>query len=238
MVYFKYTSLLLVYFLKGDDLCMIKPKRLKVGDTVALVSLSSGLIGESAFIHKYTLAQKRLKELFGLNLIAMPNSLKGIEYLYNHPEKRAEDFMNAFKDENIKGIICAIGGEDTIRLLPYIDFEVIKNNPKIFLGYSDTTINHFMMYKAGITSFYGPNIMCDFAEYGNMYEYTENAIKELLFLANPKYEMKKSPYWVNDFIEWDEKNIDKVKERIIDTTDYEILQGNGKVNRKIIRWVH
>lgn len=214
---------------------MIKPKRLEIGDTVALVSLSSGLIGEKAFIHKYTLAQKRLKEKFGLNLIAMPNSLKGIEYLHAHPDKRAEDFMDAFKDKNIKGIICAIGGEDTIRLLPYIDFEVIKNNPKVFLGYSDSTINHFMMYKAGVTSYYGPNIMCDFAEYGDMYEYTENAIKELLFYANPNYEMKKSSYWVNEFISWDEKNIDKFKERIPDEIGYEIVQGTGKIIRKFIR---
>ena len=47
--------------------------------------------------------------------------------------------MNAFQDKTIKAIICAIGGDDTIRLLPYIDYEVIKNNPKIFMGYSDIT---------------------------------------------------------------------------------------------------
>ena len=42
-----------------------------------------------------------------------------------------------------------IGGDDTIRLLPYIDYNVIKENPKIFMGFSDTTANHLMMYKAG-----------------------------------------------------------------------------------------
>ena len=84
---------------------MIKSKRLKMDDTVALVSLSSELIGENAFTHKYTLAPKRLKEKFGLNLIAMPISLNGVEYLYNHPEKRAEDSIDAFKDESIKEII-------------------------------------------------------------------------------------------------------------------------------------
>ena len=67
--------------------------------------------------------------------------------------------MNAFKDKSIKGVINAIGGDDTIRLLPYIDFDVIKNNPKIFMGFSDTTVNHFMMYKAGLVSYYGGSFM-------------------------------------------------------------------------------
>ena len=135
---------------------MIKPQRLKKGDKVAIVSLSSGILGEKEIIHKYELGKKRLEEKFGLEVIAMKNTLKGIKYLYEHPEKRAEDLMEAFKDKSIKAIICAIGGDDTIRLLPYIDYDVIKNNPKIFMGFSDTTANHLMMYKAGLVSYYGP----------------------------------------------------------------------------------
>ena len=85
----------------------------------------------------------------------MPNTLKGTDYLYNHPEKRAEDLMAAFKDKTIKGIFTCIGGDESIRMLPYIDFDVIRDNPKVFIGYSDTTISHFMCLKAGISSFYG-----------------------------------------------------------------------------------
>jgi muramoyltetrapeptide carboxypeptidase LdcA involved in peptidoglycan recycling len=82
----------------------------------------------------------------------MPNALKGIKYLDEHPEARASDLMDAFRDKEIKAIFSAIGGDDSIRLLPYIDFDVIKNNPKIFTGFSDTTSNHMMMYKAGLVS--------------------------------------------------------------------------------------
>lgn len=99
---------------------MIKPQRLKKGDKVAIVSLSKGMLGDEKFIHKYELGKKRLEEKFGLEVVAMPNALKGSEYIYSHPEKRAEDLMQAFEDENIKAIICAIGGDDTIRLLPYV----------------------------------------------------------------------------------------------------------------------
>ncbi len=133
---------------------LIKPKRLRKGDTVAIVSLSWGGLGDEQFIHKYYLAKKRLEEDFGLNVVAMPNALKGSDFIYDHPELRAKDLMDAFKDSTIKGIICAIGGDDTIRLIPYIDYKVIKDNPKIFMGYSDSTANHFMMYKAGLVSFY------------------------------------------------------------------------------------
>lgn len=213
---------------------MIKPERLRKGDKVAIVSLSNGMLGEKEFIHKYELGKKRLEEKFGLEVVAMPNALKGIEYLYEYPEKRAEDLMNAFKDKSIKAIICAIGGDDTIRLLPYIDYEIIRNNPKIFMGYSDTTANHFMMYKAGIVSYYGPCLICDFAEYVDMYDYTENAVRELLFEAKENYEIKKCDYWTNEHIHWCEENMNKAKTRIKDEKGYEVIQGSGKVTGKLL----
>ena len=213
---------------------MIKPERLRKGDKVAIVSLSSGMLGEKEFIHKYYLGKQRLEEKFGLEVVTMPNALKGIEYIYEHPEKRAEDLMQAFKDKSIKAIICAIGGDDTIRLLPYIDYNVIKENPKIFMGFSDTTANHFMLYKAGIVSYYGPALITDFAEYVDMYDYTENAIRKLLFEAQDNYEIKKCEYWTNEHIHWCEENINKQKTRLKDEKGYEVIQGSGKVTGKLL----
>ena len=97
---------------------MIKPKCLKKGDKVAVVSLSKGTIGEARIIHKYHLAKERLERDYGLNVVAMPNALKGIDYLYRHPQARAQDLMDAFRDPEIKAVFSAIGGDDTIRLLP------------------------------------------------------------------------------------------------------------------------
>ena len=101
---------------------MIKPERLKRGDKVAVLSLSRGMLGEDKFIHKYYLAKQRLENDYGLEVVAMPNALKGIDYLYRHPEARAQDLMDAFRDRSVKAVFNAIGGDDTIRLLPYIDF--------------------------------------------------------------------------------------------------------------------
>ena len=117
---------------------MLKPTHLSPGDKVAVVSLSSGILGEPPFIHKYHIAKERLERDYGLRVEAMPNALRGADYLYRHPEARAQDLMDAFRDPSIRAVFCAIGGDDTIRLLPYIDFDVLRDNPKIFTGFSDT----------------------------------------------------------------------------------------------------
>ncbi|WP_246543207.1 LD-carboxypeptidase [Fusibacter paucivorans] len=164
---------------------MRKPKELKVGDKVAIVCLSSGMLGEDFAKHNLILGQKRLQE-FGLVPVFMPNSLKGITYLNEHPEARAQDLKEAFTDPQIKGIICAIGGDDTYRLLPYLleDKEFIdsvRNTPKLFTGFSDTTINHLMFYKLGMTSFYGPTFICDLAELDHdMLPYTKEVFFAIL----------------------------------------------------------
>lgn len=214
---------------------MIKPTKLKKGDKVAIVSLSSGLAGEDLFRHRYEQGKKRLEEEFGLNIVTMPNALKGLDYLNEHPEERAKDFMDAIKDESIKGIFCNIGGVDTIRLLPYIDFDLINKNPKIFMGYSDTTVNHFMMYKAGVTSYYGPSVMCEFAENHKMHEYTKKYINEVLFENKDNIVIESSPKWTSEYLDWCNEENDHIERKMNDETHgFEVLQGEGKVYGELL----
>lgn len=213
---------------------MIKPEGLQKGDKVAIVSLSSGILGEKNLFHKYLLGKKRLEEEFGLEVVAMPNALKGSDFVWNNPELRAKDLMDAFSNPEIKGIICSIGGYDTIRIAPYIDYDLIRNNPKIFMGFSDTTANHFMMQKAGIVSYYGPCLMQDFAEYVSMFDYTKESIKKVLFEGVENFEIKSSEYWTDDFVPWKEENINVGKNLIKEARGYELLQGSGKVTGKLL----
>ena len=216
---------------------MIKPKKLKKGDKVAIVSLSSGLAGEEMFRHRYELGKKRLEQL-GFNVVTMKNALKGIEYLYNHPEKRAEDFMEAILDKEIKGIICNIGVDDTIRLLPYIDFEAIANNPKVFMGYSDTTINHFMMQKAGVVSYYGPAVMTDFAENNNMHTYTLKYINEVLLENMEDIVIKSSDKWTSEYLDWAIEENDNISRKMNEEKyGYEVLQGKRNIYWRTFRWM-
>ena len=87
--------------------------------TVGIVSLSSGIIGEEFIQFEVEIGLRRLRE-YGLKVKFMPNALKGIDHIREHPEKRAEDLLQAFRDPEIDMILCAIGGDDTFRLLPYL----------------------------------------------------------------------------------------------------------------------
>ena len=106
---------------------LIKPPKLTPGDKVATVSLSWGGVGNSDIRWRYDLGVSRLKSVFGLEAVAMTHSFMGQDYLRDHPKDRARDLMEAFTDPSIKGIIANIGGNDSIRLLPFIDFDVIRN---------------------------------------------------------------------------------------------------------------
>ena len=98
-----------------------------------------------------------------------------------NPKARAEDINTAFADPSIKGIIATIGGNDQIRILPYLDKKIISANPKIFMGYSDCTNLHLFLWNLGIISYYGGAIMTQFAMGGGMQEYTINSIKKAAF---------------------------------------------------------
>ncbi|MBP2078371.1 muramoyltetrapeptide carboxypeptidase LdcA involved in peptidoglycan recycling [Oceanobacillus polygoni] len=218
---------------KERDLMLIKPKRLQPGDKVATVSPSWGGAGDEPLQWRYEQGVQRLKDVFGLEVVAMPNSLKGSDYLYAHPEARAEDLMTAFADNSIKGIIANIGGEESIRLLPYIDFDTIHENPKIFMGYSDVTIAHLFCHKAGISSFYGPAILTDFAENIEMHPYTVNSIQQTLFSNEKVGEVKPAKEWTSEFLEWDIANKD-TRRQMQPNSAYEVLQGNGVVQGRLI----
>lgn len=216
---------------------MIKPKKLAKGDKVAIISLSSGLLGEPFVAYQKELIEKRLNE-FGLEVVYTPNSLKGIEFIKNNPQARADDLKWAFKDETIKGIICAIGGVDTYKTVPFLlEDETfvnnVKNNPKVFIGYSDSTINHLMFRKIGLTTYYGHSAIVDFGELAKeMLPYSKEWF-EKLFENDSNLEIKSSPIWYLERTTFEES--EHGKERISKTEKhgYEVLNGKGCVTGKL-----
>ncbi|GGP09953.1 S66 family peptidase [Oceanobacillus neutriphilus] len=212
---------------------LIQPRKLSPGDKVAAVSLSWGGAGEPALHWRYEQGVKRLETIFGLEVVPMPNSLKGQAYIAEHPEARAEDLMAAFQDTEIKGIISNIGGDDSIRLLPYIDFDIIRQNPKIFMGFSDTTIAHLFCFHTGLSSFYGPAIMTDFAENVAMDDYTVKAIQSMLFQTKAVGDIPAPEKWTSEFLEWDIVNKTTAR-KMYPNKGYELLQGNGIAQGNLI----
>lgn len=151
--------------------------------TVGVVSLSAGTLGEDFVRHELELGVRRL-EHYGLKVRFLPHALKGIDYLKAHPEARAADLLEAFRDPEIDLILCAIGGDDTYRLLPYLFDEGRLEKAacrKPFLGFSDSTVNHFMLHKVGLPTFYGQSFLSDVCEMDKeMLPYTRRYFEELL----------------------------------------------------------
>ncbi|NLA82593.1 MAG: LD-carboxypeptidase [Clostridiaceae bacterium] len=213
---------------------MIKPRRLKRGDRIALVSLSWGGLGDPPYRHRFDIAKDRLARDFGLELVPMPHALAGSDFVARHPQLRARDLMEAFENPDYAGIFSAIGGDDAIRTLPYIDLDIIRQNPKVFMGYSDTTIHHFMAYKAGLVSFYGPSVMAELGDYVKMLDYTSQALDKLLFHDSQGYQLEPSPLWTDQLIDWDEKNQHLSYQLKEDPKGYEILQGQGQTSGHLL----
>lgn len=203
---------------------LIVPKRIQQGDTVAFISLSGGRAGDADMRARYDIGKKRFEEIFHVNVIETPNSLAGSEYLYNHPEKRAEDFMWALQNEEVKAIICNMGGDDSYRVLPYIDVQVIRDNPKILMGYSDIATWMSVFAYAGVRAYYGPNVLTPIAQPGTLDSYTRDAIQRTLFDGNVIGEITCSEQFTP--IEWRNLKADEISWE--KNSGYNILQGKGK----------
>ena len=215
----------------------MKPKCLNKGDKIAIVSLSRGLLGMPFCKHELNIAIKRLRD-FGLEPVIMPNALKDMDYLEAHPEARASDLKKAFMDDSIKGIITAIGGIDTYKTFEYLmeDEEFInavKNHPKLFTGFSDTTNNHLMLNKLGLSTFYGPCLLVDIAELDNeMLPYTKEYF-EKYFKNEDSFEITSSPIWYSDRASYGEEEIGKPRESHKELHGYEVLNGSGIITGKL-----
>jgi muramoyltetrapeptide carboxypeptidase LdcA involved in peptidoglycan recycling len=205
---------------------MLKPQKLHPGDKIATVSLSWG--GPGTFPYRYEIGKRQLQDEFGLQVVEMPNTLKDAEWLARNPKARADDLMQAFADPSIKGIFNTIAGDDSIRLLPFVDLSVIRNNPKIFLGYSDTTISHLICYKAGLVSFYGPSIMAEFGENGGMFPYMVQSVRKTLFSSDVIGEIRPNlEGWTVELLDWANPENQKRKRKLNPSTGWKFLQGNG-----------
>ncbi len=133
---------------------MIFPEPLSSGDTAGIISPSGPVDKEVVLRGKRFLEELGLKVKIGRKVFLKKLYLAGDDY------ERAQDLVDMFMDKEVKAIISSRGGYGCLRMLKYIDFEVIRNNPKIFIGYSDVSIllNNFVK-KAGLVAFHGPMLL-------------------------------------------------------------------------------
>ncbi|MFE4351437.1 S66 family peptidase [Peribacillus butanolivorans] len=171
----------------------MKPSRLKAGDEIRVIAPSRSLAivkGEQR-----RLAEERLMEL-GFKVTYGNTALVHDDFFSNSIEDRIEDLHDAFRDPNVKGIFTAIGGYNANQLLRYIDYDLIKENPKVLMGYSDITAILLAIYKkTGLTTYPGPH----FSTFGMKagLEYTMEYFKKAVLQVEDFY-LEPSETWSDD----------------------------------------
>lgn len=135
------------------------PKALKHGDTLGIISPAAPSSAESIETGKTYL------ESLGFRVKLLPNVLAENYYVAGTVEQRLSDFHQAFLDDEINGILCARGGYGAMHLLPHIDWQIVKNNAKVFIGFSDITVLLLeMAKKANLLGFHGPMLTSNLIE--------------------------------------------------------------------------
>ncbi|MBK8500891.1 MAG: LD-carboxypeptidase [Saprospiraceae bacterium] len=153
---------------------MIKPKMLKTGDQIALIAPGSSVPPEK--IEQAVVTCRSL----GLEPVVSQYAMASNGYLAGTDEQRLEDLHSMFLHPDIKGIWCLRGGYGCTRLLPHINFELIRQNPKVFIGYSDITALHLAIgIHCNLVTFHGP------VASSNATDYTIERFKEVIMKPGP-----------------------------------------------------
>jgi muramoyltetrapeptide carboxypeptidase LdcA involved in peptidoglycan recycling len=174
---------------------MIFPEKLKEGCTIRVVAPTQSI--KLPFITEdvIKIAIKRFEEL-KINVTFSKHIAEKDYFNSSSVKSRAEDLNEAFEDPTVKMIITAIGGYNSNEILPYLDYDLIKKNPKILYGYSDiTAILNGIYTRTSLVTYYGPH----FFDFGGKkgFEYSLEYFKKCLFSDEP-FDVFPSEQWSND----------------------------------------
>jgi muramoyltetrapeptide carboxypeptidase LdcA involved in peptidoglycan recycling len=161
------------------------PPKPRPGDKVAVVSPSAGLPG--LFPRPFELGMRRLREEFELVPVEYPATRR----TGASAAERAADLHAAFADPEIKAVLASIGGEDQITVLPHLDADLIRANPKPFFGHSDNTNLLTYLWNLGIVGYYGGSVMFHFGRPGAMHPLTAVSLQAALFTSG-EYELRET----------------------------------------------
>lgn len=179
--------------------------KLKKGDVIGIFSPSSPVTYSCPNRFKRS---KEFLESKGFKILEGNLTGKSDFYRSGSIKERASELNELIRNQDVKCIMSTIGGMNSNSILPYIDYEAFKKNPKIIIGYSDVTAILLAIYaKTGISTYYGPALVASFGEYepfvGETYSYFENITmgsnEEVKVLDMPKY-------WTEEYINWEDQN--------------------------------
>ncbi|WP_055615099.1 S66 family peptidase [Streptomyces phaeochromogenes] len=165
------------------------------GDRVAVISPSAGLPGILPL--PYELGLERLRTEYGLEPVEYPATRR----MGSTPRERADDIHAAFADPDVKAVMASIGGDDQITVLPLLDRELIRANPKPFFGYSDNTNLLAHLWNTGIVGYHGASVMGELGRPGAMDPLTAESVRAALFTSG-EYELRPAERWRDVDRDW------------------------------------
>ncbi|MFJ4363776.1 S66 peptidase family protein [Streptomyces chartreusis] len=171
------------------------PAKPSPGDRVAVVSAAASLPG--LFPLPFELGLERLRKEYGLEPVEYPTTRK----MGATPQERADDIHAAFADPGIKAVMASIGGDDQITVLPLLDRELIRANPKPFFGMSDNTNLLMFLRNTGIVGYHGATVMCELGRPGAMHPQTADSLRAALFTSG-EYELRPAERWNDINRDW------------------------------------
>ncbi|RFU27691.1 hypothetical protein B7463_g8638, partial [Scytalidium lignicola] len=177
----------------------IVPKALQDGDLIAFISPSTRLN------RSFPTPQQRAKAFFekqGYRVKVIFNDAVATNNIHEAILQRCEEVHEAFRDPDVKAVICTVGGTPSNELLPYLDYPLIKANPKIFVGYSDITMLHYAIsHQTGLQTFYGPCALSEFGEAPEPFPFTVNHFFHVLrdSAGRSVGTLPRSPSWAEKY---------------------------------------
>jgi muramoyltetrapeptide carboxypeptidase LdcA involved in peptidoglycan recycling len=181
--------------------------KLEQGDVIAYISPSSPITATSP--QRYKRARLFLENK---GFILKSGNLTGKNDFYRSGSirERAEEINVLIRDDEVKCIISTIGGMHSNSILPYIDYDYLKKNPKIIIGYSDMTAILFAIYqKTGIPVFYGPALVASFGELEPYNEMTYRYFEDIFVNKELPFTFNKPEIWTDEYINWEQQDRSK-----------------------------
>jgi muramoyltetrapeptide carboxypeptidase LdcA involved in peptidoglycan recycling len=177
--------------------------------------------------------KRQIEETFGLRVVEAPHALKDPDWSYRNPKARADDLHWALENDQVDAIFATIGGDESVRILPYVDESIITAHPKIMMGFSDVTITLSAFLRAGVVSYYGPSVLCDFAENCGIHSFVERAVRQTLFDRQP-FEFAAAKNWTEEFLEWTDPCNQSRRRNFVASEGWIWLQGDSCVSGRLV----
>lgn len=180
---------------------VIKPQMIRPGDTIRVISPS--WFGGETFVPRANRGAELLESL-GFRVETGKHAFANRGHVSGTVEERLHDLHAAFADPKVKMVLATIGGTHAADLLPHIDFELIRKNPKIFMGFSDNTILHTAFrVECNLATLYGPGLLTDWAEHPQMPAEALESAMHLMTSTEPLGSIPQPSWWTDEFLDWE-----------------------------------